>query len=338
MIAHYVDLMNMVRVHVLSVKAWQAWVKGHHYDHFYDLANLVTWGQRQRIRALSVTQKQISTMPATGLSLRNRYKDANRAAMEFALSKQPRDLEQEYQEQDQRYKKYAPMAAERIRYLLETQDHFLHGEKTKGKELRQKTRDEKKALYLEIGVTGHEGGHQWMAKGRGPQCRHCKKQIHQRMTILPALKEAKDEKCEVAVGVSITGGEPNMETKQEYINRILQEHTEEGHLLQQQANYIVCQKCGVRALRNAAREKIQQMHQSTCWYGPWTPDVQWQGSPTHNLWRRGQKIYCQSCKGHAIIQEHGWKASKQLQKPCAAGQQTTQLPLCFRAKPPQAEA
>ena len=136
MIAHYVDLTNMVRVHALSVKAWQAWVKGHHYDQFHDLANLVTWDQRQRIRALSVTQKQISTMPATGLSLRNRYKDANRAAMEFALSKQPHDLEQEYQEQDQRYKKYAPMAAERIRYLLETQDYFLHGEKAKGKELR----------------------------------------------------------------------------------------------------------------------------------------------------------------------------------------------------------
>ena len=74
---------NPVRVHVLSVKAWQAWVKAKHYDTFHDLANLVTWDQRQRVRALSVTQQQIKSMPTTGLSLRNRYKDANRAATEF---------------------------------------------------------------------------------------------------------------------------------------------------------------------------------------------------------------------------------------------------------------
>ena len=67
---------NPVRVHVLSVKA-------KHYDTFHDLANLVTWDQRQRVRALSVTQQQIKSMPTTGLSLRNRYKDANRAATEF---------------------------------------------------------------------------------------------------------------------------------------------------------------------------------------------------------------------------------------------------------------
>ena len=103
MIARYVDLQSMVRVHVLSVKAWQGWVKGRHHETFHDLAELVTWDQRQRIRALSVTQQQINTMPSTGLSLRNRFKDANRAAKEFALSKQPVAIEQELQEQDQRY-------------------------------------------------------------------------------------------------------------------------------------------------------------------------------------------------------------------------------------------
>ena len=194
MIAHYVDLQSMVRVHVLSVKAWQGWVKGRHHETFYDLAELVTWDQRQRIRALSVTQQQIKTMPSTGLSLRNRFKDANRAAKEFALSKQPVAIEQELQEQDQRYGQYAPMAAARIRFLLETQDHFLHGKKATGKEQRQEAREEKKHLYLEIGVTGHERGHQWTSKGRGLQCRNCKKQIHQRMP-MAVLKTAKDEAC-----------------------------------------------------------------------------------------------------------------------------------------------
>ena len=140
MIAHYVDLQSMVRVHVLNVKAWQGWVKGRHHETFYDLAELVTWDQRQRIRALSVTQQQINTMPSTGLSLRNRFKDANRAAKEFALSKQPVAIEQELQQQDQRYGQYAPLAAARIRFLLETQDHFMHGQKATGKEQRQKAR------------------------------------------------------------------------------------------------------------------------------------------------------------------------------------------------------
>ena len=197
MIAHYVDLQSMVRVHVLSVKAWQGWVKGRHHETFYDLAELVTWDQRQRIRALSVTQQQIKSMPSTGLSLRNRFKDANRAAKEFALSKKPVAIEQELQEQDQRYGQYAPLAAARIRFLLETQDHFLHGQKATGKEQRQKAREEKKHLYLEIGVTGHEGGHQWTSKGRGLQCRNCKKQIHQRMP-MAMLKTAKDEAREVS--------------------------------------------------------------------------------------------------------------------------------------------
>ena len=163
MIAHYVDLQSMVRVHVLSVKAWQGWVKGRHHETFHDLAELVTWDQRQRIRALSMTQQQINTMPGSEVW---------------------------------------PIAT----LGLETQDHFMHGQKATGKEQRQKAREAKKHLYLEIGVTGHEGGHQWTSKGRGLQCRNCKKQIHQRMP-MEMLKAAKDEACEVASGIPLTGGE-----------------------------------------------------------------------------------------------------------------------------------
>ena len=84
----------------------------------------MTWDQRQRIRALSVTQQQTNTVPSTGLSLRNRFKDANRAAKEFAISKQPVAIEQELQEQDQRYGQYAPLAAARIRFLLRAEGHW----------------------------------------------------------------------------------------------------------------------------------------------------------------------------------------------------------------------
>lgn len=95
MLAHYVGLQTPARAHLVSGKASQAWAQGKHYDSFYDLAQLVSWDQRQRIR---VNQQQIRSVPNTGLSLRNRYKDANRASMEVALSLQPHDfhdLEQE---------------------------------------------------------------------------------------------------------------------------------------------------------------------------------------------------------------------------------------------------
>ena len=92
--AHYVDLNTPVRIHALSVRAWQAWVHGKHQDTFFDLSQLVSWDQRQRVRALSVTTKQVKSMPSTGLSLKSRYKDANKAAMEMAISKRPTEQEQ----------------------------------------------------------------------------------------------------------------------------------------------------------------------------------------------------------------------------------------------------
>lgn len=86
MVAHYVDLNTPVRIHVLSVKAWEAWVQGKHQDLFSDLSQLVTWDQRQRVRALSATKQQVKSMPTTGLSLKSRYQDANNSAMEVAIS------------------------------------------------------------------------------------------------------------------------------------------------------------------------------------------------------------------------------------------------------------
>ena len=161
-----------------------------------------------------------------------------------------------------------------------------------GKEMRQRAREEKKSLYL-----GREGGHQWVRKGRGLQCQRCKKQVHQRMPMVQ-LRQAKDEQRGVEVRASLTGGNSAADSKQAHIKGIVAERPVEGHLLQLQANYIVCQK--VRVLKNSAREKIAQLHKSECWYGQWTPPSQWVGNPSHIMWRKGQKIYCQTCKAYAV--------------------------------------
>lgn len=112
------------------------------------------------------------------------------------------------------------------------------------------------------------------------------------------LRQAKDEQRGVEVRASLTGGNSAADSKQAHIKGIVAERPVEGHLLQLQANYIVCQK--VRVLKNSAREKIAQLHKSECWYGQWTPPSQWVGNPSHIMWRKGQKIYCQTCKAYAV--------------------------------------
>lgn len=97
-----------------------------------------------------------------------------------------------------------------------------------------------------------------------------------------------------------------METKQAYIQRIVTEHPADGHKLGIQTNYLVCEKCGMRTLRNSVREKIQQLHESPCWNGAWELPNQWAGHPTHEIWRRANRAYCSVCGG-----QRGPLASKQ---------------------------
>ena len=330
LIAHYVDLTVPTRVHVMSVKAWQGWVMGKHQDHFFDLAALVNWDQRQRVRALSITKEQLQVMPTTGLSLRTRY-NANKAAQEMAISRRPVEQERELREQDRKYNRVAPLAAQRIKYLLDTPDHYIHEQKATGKANRQKTREVKKALFLEISVTGFEGGHQWKPKGTGLQCSQCQSRIHQHMTV-QQLKQAKDEACALAHSLPVTGGTPMEETKQDFIQRLIDNPLDNGHQLQFHTNYLVCNKCGVRVLRNAARDKIEQLHKSTCWSGTWDTPSGWIGHPTHQMHRRGNKVWCNLCKAHANPAGDTWKASHKLVRPCDDGKGSRQLPLTFRAK------
>lgn len=51
---------------------------------------------------------------------------------------------------------------------------------------------------------------------------------------------------------------------------------------------------------------------------------------THKLWRKGNKVHCTQCKGHAIVRNGTFTPSKQLSKACGLEQST--LPMCFRPK------
>lgn len=60
LIAHYVDLERPVKVQVLSTRALAAWLHGKRRQVFHDLN---TVDQRNRIRPLSLSLKQVNDMP-----------------------------------------------------------------------------------------------------------------------------------------------------------------------------------------------------------------------------------------------------------------------------------
>lgn len=109
LISHYVDLQVQVGVHVMSTKAWEAWVHGKHVDSFYDLQSLVSHDHRSRIRPLILNQQQVKEMPPGPYTVKARFRDATKAAKELALSTRPVQEEADLQITDQRYNRIASL-------------------------------------------------------------------------------------------------------------------------------------------------------------------------------------------------------------------------------------
>ena len=207
LMAHYLDLSKKVVVQVLSVRAWEGWMKQKHREVFHDLRNLVTPDQQARIQPMSLTLKQINDMPGGPFTVQARMKDATKAAKEVAMSLRPEALEEELKVTDQRYQKIAALAIQRIKLLFEDKSHFLHEAKETGKKNREQAREAKKQLFLDIGNQHQDGGHAWQAKGTSLQCEGCSKRInkHWKMTDLEAVKK---EQCPAGAKLQINGGQP----------------------------------------------------------------------------------------------------------------------------------
>ena len=112
----------------------------------------------------------------------------------MALSHRPEQEEADLRLTDQRYNKIAPLAISRIKYLLETKDHFLHQVRESGRINRQKAKEKKAQLFQDIGQQKDERAHQWVAKIRGLQCHCCNKRITMHLTYA-ALQSIKEEEC-----------------------------------------------------------------------------------------------------------------------------------------------
>ena len=336
MAAHYIKLSEQIRFHILSTKAWEAWVHGKHDHIFHDLASLVTADERHQIKALCLTMQQVKQMPKGALTLRSRFHDATKAATEVALAYQPKVEEAILQEQDKKYQKIAPLAVQRIRYILDTKDHFTHQARETGKTLRSQTQEQKKQAYNALTAEQAPGTHSWVTKGRGKQCTLCLKRLtlHSK---LPDIIQAGQERCAGNPGSTLGGADhmqQDTETKSQMIQQILDGTLPEagGHLFKQQGSYLVCQLCGTRTLRNTAKEKIKAMAVEPCINQAWQPDQPCGGHATHRMWRKAKGLRCQACRAQAMWQKDKWVPSKTLKAPCGEKADTTQLPLLFKAK------
>ena len=309
-------------------------MKGRHAETFFDLNNLVTADQRQRIQPLSLTLKQVNEMPKGVYTVRARLRDATKAAKEVAMSLRPHHLEEELHLTDQRYQKIAPLAIKRIRYLLETKDHFLHQTREAGKTRREQTRAKKTQLFLDLGNHHTEYGHSWEKKGIGLQCTKCKVRITKHCTV-EDLEKAKTETCSGAAKVDLVGGKsPEVSTKEDLIQQMVAGELPqmESHKFEVQKHYIVCTACKGRILRNSAREKLLALAEGPCWNKPWPIPNGWLGHTSHKMWRQGGKVYCTQCKAHATNRADSYQASKGLRQACGEQATQTTLPSCFKTK------
>ena len=104
------------------------------------------------------------------------------------------------------------------------------------------------------------------------------------------------------------------------------------HQFVQQTNYVVCTRCNGRILRHAAKEKIESLASSTCWNGEWIPTEGWAGHSTHKMWRKGGKLFCLTCRAHAVCRKEDFQASKALQKACGSTNHQSSLPQIFASQ------
>lgn len=98
---------------------------------------------------------------------------------------------------------------------------------------------------------------------------------------------------------------------------------------------------GVSALRRSSFEacckgqKLRGMAIQACRNGPWVPGADWQGHPTHDLWRKANVVKCQTCKAQALHTDGQGQPSKALRGRCGGQKGGQQLQRCLRSKRPR---
>ena len=131
------------------------------------------------------------------------------------------------------------------------------------------------------------------------------------------------------------GSEAAPESKATMVQQMLSGTLPEmaAHTFTLQTNYLVCSSCNLRALRNSAKDKLPLIASQPCWNQAWQPDASWQGHSTHDLWRRGGRVFCCKCQAHGVAQGgETWKPSRAITKRCGGEGGQQRLPDIFKAE------
>lgn len=155
---------------------------------------------------------------------------------------------------------------------MENKTHFLHQTREKGKERRRKQAcDGKRECCQNLTKQPQPGGHAWITKGQSAQCQQRKKRLTARSK-MEDLQQGQ-RPCPMASQPTFKGGSESTPDSKASILK----HMVDGTL--------------------AGMEPVM----AKCWNEEWKASPDWQGHPTHRLWRKGGRVFCQQRKSYAIV-------------------------------------
>ena len=312
MLANHIS--TSTTVHVKNGAAFQAWQETRVAKGLEDILCWKPEGGHRQVRAIMIEKRLQPKLYKQAAKARE--KDAKQANNESVNDWQQPEIEKALQKSDKANEQIYYEACERVSILLHDKTHFFHVKEASAKEKRAKTRGEKRQLYESFAEPAAQDSHRWQAGKRCFQCIDCQK----RVTIqnpFTMLQQAKEEKCpRQGTSTGPVGGKK--ETRDEFLGNLIRQQREgEGqHSWRIEGHYLRCHNCGNSGLKRIKMEDLQKMLETRCFNGPFEKPRDWDGHPSHDLWRRGLNVHCQKCEVKAVRREGQFQAPKRLQERC----------------------
>ena len=328
MIHNYVP--GSSKVHVANAEAFAAWQAVGQKKGFKDLAQDLSKDSPRRVKAIYVRAQHLDHYTHAGVLLR--MQDAAKAVKEQVHELPWKETQKRLKQQDARLDKIYQAAVLRIQALLEDKTHFFHVKDEQGPERRQKTRFKKKEFYEKLGNLTTPGGHVWRQEKHAKICTKCNKRISL-MTPYKEMMEVMEEQCDDTQPMGARGSK--RQTRDEFLQELIQNQKPgEGHEWQVQGHYLRYSSCGLHCAKRCNLEELRRHLDQPCHNGPAELSLQWQGHPSHSMWRRGAIMQCQGCQAKAVKKDGHFASTSRLQKPCQkrAEKETTSISNFFKRK------
>ena len=330
LVHHFVP--GPIVIQVPNRKTQEAWYNPHKRKGVQDLGQDLNQESHKRITVVVI--RKVHLTEPQHQSVRDRMKDAHLAVKERVDELRPKATEAFLKEQDVHIEKIYKEAAKRVQLLLEDRSHFFHSKEEKAQDKRVKMRWKKKDFFNQLPSFAPEQGHKWVADKVAYKCQKCSTRVTVQ-TPFEQLKRVAEETCTEeqpsAGGATVGGKKP---TRDEVLKDIVQRPWQEGqHEWQVHGHYLKCMQCGAHCLKRCNQAELQRTLEQVCYNGPYIPD-EWQGHPTHQLWRRGASLACEKCQAKAKKQQGKFIETTKLLAACPTSSEKKVTLQTFFAKTP----